>query len=133
MAETRISTAPATPLLVQQQTFVRWAFWSCALVVLVLSLMPGEKIPLPTTGWDKADHLLAYAAMAALGCLAWPGRILAVLVSLLVFGIVIEGLQAMTGYRSAEVNDVWAEVIGLGIGAGVAWGVGKVWVGVRGG
>ncbi|WP_418314690.1 VanZ family protein [Piscinibacter sakaiensis] len=122
MADSR--TSPASSLLPLQQRTLRWGFWICALVVLVLSLLPGEKIHMPTTGWDKADHLLAYMAMAALGCLAWPKRVLLVLAALLLFGIVIEGLQAMTGYRSAELRDVVAELIGLAMGFGLAWGVG---------
>ena len=45
-----------------------WAFGSVVLVVLVLALMP--TVPhLPTTGWDKTNHLLAFAVLAWLGCL----------------------------------------------------------------
>ena len=124
---TSTSTTAARPsLFLQQQAVIRWTFWSCALGVLVLSLLPGDKIPIPTTGWDKSDHLLAYAVMAALACLGWSGRTLLLMGGLLVFGIVIEGLQAMTGYRSAELFDVAAEGLGLGVGVVVAWVVGKV-------
>lgn len=37
-----------------------WAFGIVALAVLVLALMP--TVPhMPTTGWDKTNHLLAFA------------------------------------------------------------------------
>lgn len=119
-----IASTAMSSIGAQQRAAVRYAFWACAVAVLVLSLLPGEGIPLPTTGWDKADHLLAYAALAALGCLGWAERgrvVLSLLPALLLFGIAIEGLQGLTGYRSADANDVWAEVLGMVAGVIVAW------------
>lgn len=82
-------------------TRCRRAFWLCALAVLVLSLIP--TLPqMPSTGWDKSNHLLGFALLAVLGCLAWPGRAARVLLGLLAYGALIEGLQALTPYRFAE-------------------------------
>ena len=50
-----------------------WAFWICAAAVLVLSLLP-QAVPMPSTGWDKANHALAFGTLGVLGCLAWPQR-----------------------------------------------------------
>lgn len=97
-------------------------FWRLALagvliVVLVLSLLPlGPDAP--TTGWDKTNHLLAFATLAVLGCLAYPGRIPRTLLALLAYGAVIEILQSFTDYRSAEWADLLADAIGLVAGWG---------------
>ena len=89
-----------------------WAFGVVALLVMVLSVMP--TVPhMPTTGWDKANHLLAFAVLAWLGCKAFPRRTATVLLGLLAYGALIEVLQSFTPYRYAEWNDVWADGLGL--------------------
>jgi VanZ family protein len=95
-------------------SYVRWAFYICLAVVLVLALMPPR--PMPTTGWDKANHVLAFAVLAVLGCRAYLQRDLRVLAFLLGYGCLIELLQGLTGYRSAEWLDVAADAIGLLVG-----------------
>jgi VanZ family protein len=92
-----------------------WAFGSVALVVLVLALMP--PVPhMPTTGWDKANHLLAFAVLAWLGIHAYPQRMASVLSGLLAYGALIEILQSFTTYRSADWHDLWADGLGLVLG-----------------
>lgn len=92
-----------------------WAFGSVALVVLVLALMP--PVPhMPTTGWDKANHLLAFAVLAWLGCHAYPQRLVTVLSGLLAYGALIEILQSFTAYRSADWHDLLADGMGLVLG-----------------
>lgn len=73
----------------------RLAFGICVLAVLVLALMPTD-VPIPRTGWDKSNHLLAFSVMALLGRRAYPGRTVAVLAGLLVYGALIEVLQSFT-------------------------------------
>ena len=97
----------------------RACFWMCVVAVLVLSLMPPTP-HMPSTGWDKANHALAFAVLAWLGCSAWPGRTTRVLCGLLAFGVLIEGLQSLTPYRVAEWADLLADVLGLALGWG-AW------------
>ena len=93
----------------------RWAFGTVALVVLVLALMP--PVPhMPTTGWDKASHLLAFAVLAWLGCHAYPQRMASVLSGLLAYGALIEILQSFTSYRSADWHDLLADGLGLLLG-----------------
>jgi len=100
----------------------RWAFFTCALAVLVLALMSAPP-PMVTTGWDKSNHLLAFAVMAVLGCKAFPQRVAYTLLALLAFGALIEILQSLTPTRSAEWFDLFAD--GLGIVSG--WGVVRAW------
>jgi VanZ family protein len=97
-----------------RRAWTRWAFLLCLIVVLALSLLPAQ--PLPTTGWDKANHVLAFAVLAVLGCRSYPKRRIRVLLGLLAYGVLIELLQALTGYRTAELLDVVADAVGLVIG-----------------
>ena len=91
------------------------AFGSVALAVLVLSLMP--TVPhMPSTGWDKANHLLAFAVLAWLGSQAYPLRVASVLIGLLAYGALIEILQSFTTYRFADWHDLLADGLGLLVG-----------------
>lgn len=93
-------------------------FWGCAAVVLVLSLMP--TVPqMPTTGWDKSNHVLAFAVLAVLGCRAYPARLRIVLTGLMFYGGLIEVLQSLTTYRFAEWADLVADGVGIIVGAGL--------------
>lgn len=98
------------------------AFWACLTGVLVLSLMPIEP-PLPATGWDKSNHLIAFVTLTLLGCRAYPGRMPTVLAGLVLFGGAIEVLQGLSGYRFAEWGDLAADCLGIGLGYGarVIW------------
>ena len=87
-------------------------FWACAVAVLVLSLAPATA-PMPSTGWDKTNHLLAFAMLAFWAHGAYPGRTAAVLLGLLAYGGLIEALQAFTPDRSAEWADLVADGAGL--------------------
>ena len=84
--------------------------------VLVLSLMPPGP-ELPSTGWDKSNHALGFAVLALLGLPAFKGRTGAVLTGLLAYGALIEVLQSLTSYRMAEWGDLWADGVGLLLGA----------------
>ncbi|OGV72529.1 MAG: hypothetical protein A3B82_05290 [Methylophilales bacterium RIFCSPHIGHO2_02_FULL_57_10] len=99
----------------------RWnfIFWACLMVVLLLSLMPPVS-NMPTTGWDKTNHLLAFAFLFILGRQAYPGRNAAVLLGLLLYGGLIEVLQSFTPDHFAELGDLIADGLGLMIGWGLA-------------
>lgn len=87
--------------------------------VLALCLMPPAQ-HLPSTGWDKTNHALAFAVLAVLGLYAYTARTARVLLGLLAFGALIEVLQSLTGYRSAEWLDLLADAVGLVAGWQVA-------------
>ena len=90
-------------------------FWGCGAAILVLALMP--TVPqMPTTGWDKSNHVLAFAVLCFLGCLAYPNRIAAVLMGSILCGGLIEVLQSFTPYRFAEWSDLLADTIGVIVG-----------------
>jgi VanZ family protein len=93
----------------------RWMFWICLLAVLALSLLPLSP-QLPTTGWDKTNHLLAFCVLAILGNQAYRGRTDMVLLGLLIYGGLIEILQSFTPDRMAEWADLLADGLGLLVG-----------------
>jgi VanZ family protein len=88
------------------------AFLVSVFVVLVLALLPPQ-VHMPSTGWDKANHALVFVVLAILGCRAYPEGKPAVLLSLVGYGALIEVLQGLTGYRTAEWLDLAADGIGL--------------------
>jgi VanZ family protein len=100
-----------------QNRLLPWqtAFSLCALAVLTLSLLP-QPDRLPTTGWDKTNHLLAFVTLAVLGRQAHRARPVRLAAGLVLFGGLIELLQGLTGYRSAEWIDWLADILGIGLG-----------------
>lgn len=88
-------------------------------VILVGSLVPdpGRYLPMPL--WDKLQHAIAYAALAAwFGCVVRPERFGRLGLCLIAFGVLIEILQGFTGYRQFDLVDMIADI--LGVAAGLA-------------
>ena len=96
----------------------RGAFWGCVLAVLTLALMPGAE-KLPTTGWDKSNHLIAFVTLTLLGGQAYATRRVAMLVGLVCFGGLIEALQSLTPDRFAEWIDWLADLLGIALAVGL--------------
>ena len=93
----------------------RLAFGAYVLAVLVLALMPIDMV-MPSTGWDKSNHLLAFSVLTLLGLRAYPGRTMSLLAGLLTYGVLVEVLQSFTPNRSADWQDVVADSVGLVLG-----------------
>jgi len=83
--------------------------------VAVVSLMPAPGVGVS----DKAAHLLTYFLLAGwFGLLACSRIVLGwTVVALIAYGMIIELLQAQTGYRFAEWGDVVANSVGCFAGA----------------
>jgi VanZ family protein len=106
-------------------TMLRSAFWVCVLAILAMSLMP--PVPqMPTTGWDKSNHMLGFAVLMLLGRWAYPGRTMFLVCGLLAYGALIELLQSLTADRFAEWEDLLAD--GLGLFAGWVLGQMMAWL-----
>jgi VanZ family protein len=72
------------------------------LVLLAIMALGPERWQLRTgLGWEL-DHFIGYFAITTFVCLAWP-RPLVVGGALMVFGALLEGLQAFTPDRSANL------------------------------
>lgn len=93
--------------------------WSLVGVVAYLSLMPNPPTPFEFRMFDKVEHGIAYAAMSWWFCQIYQSARsrLWVCVALLAYGVLIEILQGMTGYRYFEYADMLAD--GVGVVAGL--------------
>lgn len=79
--------------------------------------------PEADTGWDKANHALAFATMALVAWRGWPAQGFArVAAALLGYGVLIELVQAFVPGRSSEAADVLADAAGLLI----AWALSRL-------
>jgi VanZ family protein len=97
----------------------RWLLGVLAAVVAVLALMPAPPEQ-ASLGWDKLNHVTAFAALALCAVFGWRSSRaarLAVLFGLLAYGGAIELLQLHVPNRSGEWGDLLADGIGLGLGA----------------
>lgn len=103
------------PTTLRSTGWFRLLFWGCAIAVLVLALMPPSP-RMPDTGWDKANHMLAFGVLAMLAMRGWPGRAWVILLALIGYGVLIEVLQGFTPDRDADAIDVIADTIGILIG-----------------
>ena len=89
------------------------------LLVAVLSLVPLSPGSVPVG--DKQTHLATYFVLAGWFSLLVGTRtgLACAIAGLLLFGGALEGLQALTGYRYAEWNDLLANAAGVLLGAGL--------------
>ena len=100
-------------------------FWLCFVALNALALSPAPYIP-PLeifNWWDKAQHAIAFAALAVLAILAYPeASKLRIAFLLIGQGVLIEVLQYFSGYRFGDWQDAVADGVGvLGGIVGVTW------------
>ena len=88
-------------------------FWLLLIVISGLALAP--KPPAGADlGWDKLNHLAAFAALGLLARWAWPTQgLLRWLLGLLCYGALLEIAQGLTPNRQAEWADLLADALGL--------------------
>ncbi len=95
--------------------------WRAVLAALVLAICWLAFDPAPPssvdTGWDKANHALAFAAVGVVARLAWPAAgALRLFAGGLAYGAFIEIVQSQVPGRSAEWSDLLADAAGLVVG-----------------
>ncbi|MFO1250277.1 MAG: VanZ family protein [Inhella sp.] len=95
----------------------------CALLTLLVSWLALSPAPpdLASTGWDKANHAFAFAALSFVSGQGWPraarwrhGA------AWLAYGLLIELLQTQLPPRQGEAADWLADAIGIGLGLGLS-------------
>jgi len=103
--------------------------WRIVLIVLVAVVSFLAVTPMPpkdlTTGWDKLNHVSAFAALALSGWFGYRDRRSAIpwlLLALLAFGGLIEVVQYFVPGRSCEWGDLVADSIGVTGGSLLAMG-----------
>jgi len=90
--------------------------WLLVGLVAYLSLTPHPpELPLSFSSVDKLEHGFAYASLSLWFCQIYlHGRQRAVVaVALIAFGITLEFLQGMSGYRMFELADMLANSLGV--------------------
>ncbi len=111
----------------------RWRIASILLLAIVLTLAIIPAIWLwpqdPGTVWSLSDkwvHGITFAVLALWFSGQYArGAYWKLVVGLLAFGALIEMCQRMISYRTAEWNDLLADLLGIGVGLLIAWaGVG---------
>ena len=97
------------------------AFFIGLLAVIALSVVPQVTMPHPAIS-DKLAHLVAYAALAIAGGIAYRGsRSMLILVAVLLFlAIGLEFVQGFIPGRSASAYDGLANAIGITLGSAAA-------------
>ncbi len=89
--------------------------YGLALAVLVLSLLPIQKLPSVPT-WDKLNHFIAYASLMAWFAQLFPHRRVVVAIACVAFGVMIEILQPIVSNRYFEYGDIAANAMGAALG-----------------
>ena len=102
---------------------------ACSMAIIVLlvigALGPANWTPRTALGW-QIDHVLGYFAITLLVCFAWP-RPLAVAGLLVAAAFLLEGLQAFTPDRTANLEAALCGAGGVLAAALVAEMVIRAW------
>jgi hypothetical protein len=104
----------------------RMAFWALLLVIVVLSLLPGDRLPSVFAWWDKAQHALGFAVLTGLGLFAYTRARWRLPVGLLLLGGAIELAQGASGWRHGDWLDLLADAVGI-LGALILWRLLTAW------
>jgi len=101
----------------------RAGFVVCIFSILILALLPSENLS-GFTLWDKANHCFAFFVLTCLlyfsvNNVKWLTQ---VVMPLLFFGLLIEILQLLSGYRQFSLLDVVADAVGIVVGFLLFWG-----------
>jgi hypothetical protein len=99
-------------------TLARIAFWFSLAALTIASLVPVALLPPQAMNlWDKAQHALGFAWLAALGLASYPRSAPLLAGSLIAWGGAIELMQWGTGWRYGE----WIDWLADGVGVAAAW------------
>ena len=94
------------------------AIWLAILVtitIVCLSLIKVGPQPISFKFLDKIEHAIAYSVLSFLWIVAFrkSKRKIIPILGCISLGILLEFLQAQTGYRTFEVNDMLANTFGV--------------------
>lgn len=120
--------APGPRRAVLSRREARLATLAAAAIILVIASIPGPAGAPSLFGWDKLDHLSAFAALTLLARSGWPGaRRWITAAGLFAYGVGIEALQGSPLVdRTASVSDLGANTVGIALGLALALWLGRV-------
>jgi VanZ family protein len=104
------------PSLFRQIISIAWvnklAFYGALMMACMLAFIPADNV-IHTSMNDKALHAIAFFIFAFLAQLAHPQtRYIVLIVGLAIFGAGIEVVQSYLPYRSFELKDWFADMLG---------------------
>lgn len=101
--------------------------WFFVAAATLASLVPVQRLPLPPGVNDKFEHVTGYALLTLWFTGIYPrSRYFLIAVSLFAMGVLIEFAQGSMHYgRQADVHDVIANSLGIGVGLMLA----TLWLG----
>ena len=109
-----------SPLRLDRQGLSLIRLWYACGAVMLLAVAVVSLMPAPAIGVnDKLSHLLTYTLLSGWFCLLARRRtaLASSITGLIAYGMMIEVLQGLTGYRYAEWGDVIANGAGCLLGA----------------
>ena len=99
-----------------------FAFCFGLVLATVLLLMPSYAVPKAFDFYDKAQHVLMFAALTMAGVLAYPQRVKTTVWGLVFYGGLMEVLQSLlTTTRHGNWFDWLADGVGIAVGLGAYW------------
>lgn len=99
-------------------------WWLAITLVIVVCLLPGQDLPQVPGGFDKVEHLVAFALLAMAAVQLYAGRraLVVAALALVALGIAIEFAQgALTSTRSMDPWDAVADACGVLLGMASVW------------
>jgi len=84
-------------------------------IITWLALTPTPPEVSNFTGWDKANHTLAFFVLAGIGQYSVQRADKTIWFLLALYGVGIELCQGYFGYRYFELTDILANVFGIGL------------------
>lgn len=92
-----------------------------SLFIIIFSLLNFEQVSNVFNIWDKASHALAYCLFAMLAATSSQGKnqYIILLVLGLALGLSVEYFQGLTAHRTASIEDIYANMIGLFAGMSI--------------
>ncbi len=94
----------------------RILFWLALIGSYIFALVPQDIAPKIGSLSDKSIHFIAFAVLTLLLRFAYSVTLFQTFLLLLMYAVFIEFSQLFTPNRSAEILDIVADIIGIGIG-----------------
>lgn len=94
------------------QKFNKYMLWAGLVTIMILAVTPGDYAP--DTGFsDKLNHVAAFILLGVLALRAYPGFYARSGLWLMLYGLLIEGVQFWIPGRRCSLMDLAADLCGI--------------------
>ncbi len=99
---------------IRESRLTKWVFPAAIITITVLATLDSGHLPETPIKSDKINHILAFGTLAFLAEVSYPQMSLFRRIAILVaYGFLLEFIQCLLPWRSCEVSDVVADVVGI--------------------